>query len=67
MSDKKLSKGTYYSCSHQKLNNSSCNTCKQEREGDENQPLDKDPLFTNTTFLPCQGNCGKNPLVEIHS
>jgi len=32
MSDKKLSKGTYYSCSHQKLSNNSCNTCKQERE-----------------------------------
>jgi hypothetical protein len=32
MADRKLTKGTYYSCSHQKLSNSKCNTCETEQQ-----------------------------------
>ena len=32
MSDRKLTKGTYYSCQHQELNKNECNTCKDDQE-----------------------------------
>jgi hypothetical protein len=32
MSDRKFTKGTYYSCQHQEINKSECNTCNRERE-----------------------------------
>ncbi|KLL03465.1 MAG: hypothetical protein MRERV_40c001, partial [Mycoplasmataceae bacterium RV_VA103A] len=129
MSERKLVKGTYYSCQHQQLSSSKCNTCDTERERErereresnlkqereikwkryqelynkkeqdrwnfpeqEEQELLKieawsreklggeywsdglvcgsinnDPIMTNTTSLPCQGNCGKFGMVIIKS
>jgi len=60
MSEKKLNKGTYYSCPHQKLSNSSCNTCKQERERERER--DEFPPQVETTFYSC--NTCKKTILE---
>src|SRR5438094_884607 len=73
--NKKLAQGTYYSCSHQESGKSNCSTCANDREQREREKkakqdpnlIDNDPIMTNKTFLPCQGNCGKLNFVEIHS